>query len=66
MCIKSDVSLLLRRLETAGYFVNYGLLGDGNFRPYDWEKMAGLLTGDFQELWRFFLLGGATVLDAAA
>ena len=58
MCIKSDVSLLLRRLETADYFVNYGLLGDGNFRPYDWEKMAGLLTGDFQELWRFFLLGG--------
>lgn len=55
--MKPDVHPLLQRLEHAGFFANYALLGDGNFRPYDWEKMAGQLTGEFQELWRFFLLG---------
>jgi hypothetical protein len=55
--MKPDAAILLRRLETAGFFANYGLLGDGNFRPYDWEKMAAQLPGELQGLWRFFLLG---------
>jgi hypothetical protein len=55
--MKPDATILLRRLESAGFFAHYALLGDGNFRPYDWEKMAGQMSGDFQALWRFFLLG---------
>lgn len=56
--MKTEATILLRRLEAAGFFAAYGLLGDGNFRPYDWEKMAGQLPEDTQALWRFFLLGG--------
>lgn len=57
MRMKSDATILLQRLENAGFFAHYALLGDGNFRHYDWEKMAGQMSGDFQELWRFLLLG---------
>lgn len=49
--------ILLQRLECMGFFALYSLLGDGNYRPYDWGKMAGQLTGEAQKLWQFFLLG---------
>jgi len=55
---RKGAATLLSRLETAGYFALYSLLGDGNFRPYDWEKMAPALSGDTALLWRFFLVGG--------
>jgi hypothetical protein len=35
------------------------LLGDGNLRAYDWDKMASELSGPARDCWRFFLLGGA-------
>jgi hypothetical protein len=55
--MREEAINLCRKLEAAGFFAAYSLLGDGNFRPYDWEKMAGQLPEDTQALWRFFLLG---------
>jgi hypothetical protein len=49
---------LIQRLRHAGFFDLYSLLGDGNLRPYDWEKMSAKLPAEVAPLWRFFLLGG--------
>lgn len=49
---------LLRRVTDTGYFGLYGLLGDGNLRAYDWDKMSAELSGPTRDCWRFFLLGG--------
>jgi len=48
---------LLERLRESGFFQHYGLLGDGNLRSYEWEKMSAKLTGDTQWLWRFSCWG---------
>jgi len=49
---------LLQRLDAAGFFALFSLLGDGNFRPYDWEKLSPTL-GAKESLWKFLLLGGS-------
>lgn len=50
---------LLKRIEGTAFFAHYSLLGDGNVRPYDWEKVGAQLTGLEKELWKFFLQGGS-------
>jgi hypothetical protein len=55
--MKHGVNKLLERLDKAGIFASYSLLGDGNLRAYDWEKMAPTLGESTKALWRFFLLG---------
>jgi hypothetical protein len=53
----NGAAILLQRLRKSGFFHHYSLLGDGNLRSYDWEKMSDKLAGDTRWLWRFFLLG---------
>jgi hypothetical protein len=48
---------LLRRLDETAFFADYSLLGDGNIRHYDWEKLGAKMTGLEKGLWRFLLLG---------
>jgi methylase of polypeptide subunit release factors len=50
---------LLDRIEETAFFTHYSLLGEGNIRQYDWEKLCAKLTGLEQRLWKFFLLGEA-------
>lgn len=50
---------LLKRIEETAFFAHYSLMGDGNVRPYDWEKVGARLTGLEKDLWKFFLLGGS-------
>jgi len=55
--MNDGATMLRERLEDAGYFAAYSQLGDGNFRSYDWEKMAPALPETTRMLWHFFLLG---------
>jgi hypothetical protein len=57
---------LLQRIETAGLADVYNLLGEGNTRAHDWEKMAPALPGETQALWRFFMLGRPLPAQRAA
>lgn len=56
---------LLQRLHESGLLDHYSLLGDGNVRAWDWERMAGQMPAPEQALWRFLLLG-AKLSQAAA
>ncbi|HZV35636.1 MAG TPA: hypothetical protein VFB72_13765 [Verrucomicrobiae bacterium] len=57
---------LLNRIEETAFFAHYSLLGDGNVRPYDWEKFATRLTGIEKDLWNFLLLGQSVTKAEAA
>jgi hypothetical protein len=57
---------LLRRIEAAGLADSYNLLGEGNVRAHDWERMAPVLPEETQALWRFFMLGGPLPAERAA
>jgi hypothetical protein len=48
---------LLARIEETGFAAHYAMLGDGNIRQYDWEKLEPKLAGLEKGLWKFFLLG---------
>ena len=48
---------LLARIEETGFIAHYSMLGDGNIRQYDWEKLEAKLTGLEKGLWKFLLLG---------
>ena len=48
---------LLARIEQTGFIAHYAMLGDGNIRQYDWEKIEAKLTGLEKGLWRFLLMG---------
>ncbi|MEI6076262.1 MAG: hypothetical protein WCS94_11845 [Verrucomicrobiota bacterium] len=57
---------LLDRIEQSSIMDHYSLLGDGNIRPYDWERVEARLAGNQRGLWRFFLLGqGLSEAEAA-
>ncbi len=56
--MKNGAHILLSRLEAAGILALYSLLGDGNSRPFDWDKMASAMSGDTALLWRFMYTGG--------
>ncbi|PWU18823.1 MAG: hypothetical protein C5B50_08115 [Verrucomicrobia bacterium] len=47
----------LARIEETGFVAHYSMLGEGNIRQYDWEKLEQKLTGLEKALWRFLLLG---------
>src|ERR1051325_3604598 len=53
----SPFSKLVQTLERSGYFQNYLTFGDGNLRPWDWERTARLLQGKPKLLWETFLCG---------
>lgn len=55
--MKNDASEFLDRLRELGFFEMHSLLGDGNVRGWDWEKMAPQLHGSLLDAWRFLLLG---------
>ena len=46
-----------QKVRDSGLVEHYILLGEGNMRRWDWEKMSVKLQGDTQTLWRFLLLG---------
>src|SRR4051794_23490395 len=46
-----------RLLEETGYFQNYLTFGDGNVRPWDWERTARFLDGQPKLLWEALLCG---------
>lgn len=50
---------LLDRIEETGFLAHYSMLGDGNVRQYDWEKIEAKLSGVEKGLWRFLLMGEA-------
>ena len=58
MNLNSDngAQALLQRLEETAFFAHYSMLGDGNVRQYDWEKIGKKLTGLEKDLWNFLLL----------
>jgi hypothetical protein len=47
---------LIQRIEETAFFTHYSMLGDGNVRQYDWEKVGAKLTGLEKRLWDFLLL----------
>jgi hypothetical protein len=51
------LSELPARLEQFGFFDKYLLLGDGNLRHWDWNRVKDLLPEDLAVLWTFFLCG---------
>jgi hypothetical protein len=53
---ENGAKALLNRLEETAFFAHYSLLGDGNVRQYDWEKLGAKMTGLEKDLWGFFLL----------
>ena len=57
---------LLERLEETSFFTHYSMLGDGNVRQYDWEKIGAKLTGLERRLWDFLLVGQALAPKEAA
>ena len=48
---------LIEKVRRHGVVDHYVLLGEGNMRRWDWEKMSPRLQGDARVLWRFLLLG---------
>jgi len=57
---------LLQRIEETAFWAHYSMLGDGNVRPQDWERVGAKLTGLEKSLWEFLLLGKALTLTEAA
>ena len=57
---------LLQRIEETAFFTHYSMLGDGNVRQYDWEKIGAKLTGLEKRLWDFLLVGHALSHKEAA
>lgn len=55
--MKDGAVPLLKKIRGAGMLQHYVLLGEGNMRRWDWEKIAGKLQGETRDLWKFFLLG---------
>jgi hypothetical protein len=49
---------LIAKVRELGLMNHYALLGEGNMRRWDWEKMSGQLKGETLALWRFLLTGG--------
>lgn len=45
------------KVRRSGMMEHYILLGEGNMRRWDWEKMSAKLQGDTLALWRFLLMG---------
>jgi hypothetical protein len=54
---ENGAKALLKRIEETPFFAHYSLLGDGNIRHYDWQKLATKITGLEKKLWQFLLLG---------
>jgi hypothetical protein len=54
---ENGAKALLKRIEETAFFAHYSLLGDGNIRHYDWEKLSAKMTGLEKGLWQFLLLG---------
>jgi hypothetical protein len=48
---------LIEKVRSAGVVDHYVLLGEGNMRRWDWEKMSPKMSGDTRTLWRLLLLG---------
>jgi len=42
---ENGAKALLKRIEETAFFAHYSLLGDGNIRHYDWEKLSAKMTG---------------------
>ena len=61
--MNEDANQLLGRIEAAGLGDIYNLLGEGNIRAHDWEKMASVLPEDTRILWRFLMLGGPLTVE---
>lgn len=55
--MKDGAVPLLKAIRASGMVDHYVLLGEGNMRRWDWEKIADRLEGRTQDLWRFLLLG---------
>jgi hypothetical protein len=54
-----------QKVRGSGLVEHYILLGEGNMRRWDWEKMSAKLQGDTLAIWRFLLLG-AKIPEAEA
>ncbi|HEY3915093.1 MAG TPA: hypothetical protein VGN61_11460, partial [Verrucomicrobiae bacterium] len=54
---ENGAKALLKRIEGTAFAAHYSLLGDGNIRHFDWEKLSAKMTGLEKGLWKFFLLG---------
>ncbi len=55
--MKDGAIPLIEGVRRAGVIDHYVLLGEGNMRRWDWEKMSSKLQGDTLALWRFLFLG---------
>ncbi len=55
--MKNDLQYLIRTLEESGYFSNYLTFGEGNVRPWDWERASRFMSGKQKLLWDAFLCG---------
>lgn len=55
--MKDGAVPLLKKIRSVGMLQHYVLLGEGNMRRWDWEKIAGKLQGETRDFWKFFLLG---------
>jgi hypothetical protein len=56
---ENGAKALVNRIEETAFFAHYSLLGDGNIRHYDWEKLSAKMVGLEKRLWKFLLLGEA-------
>jgi len=56
-CMNDGAIPFTEKVRRAGVVEHYLLLGEGNMRRWDWEKMSAKLHGDTLALWRFLLLG---------
>ena len=55
--MNADFTQLTRALEEYGYFQNYLTFGEGNLRPWDWERTGRFLTGHAKFAWDALLCG---------
>ena len=56
----------LARIEETEFFAHYSMLGEGNIRQFDWEKLESKLTGVEKGLWKFLLLAEPLAKTEAA
>src|SRR4051812_10877097 len=55
--MRTEFENLMKVLEESGYFQNYLTFGDGNIRPWDWDRTSRFLSGKSKLLWEAMLCG---------